>query len=50
MKPVAESDKEQGMKWSEMTLQELFALMSSHENEEFIIHVEFPEEVQDEQE
>ena len=34
-------------KW-EMTIQELFEYMDSRENSNFIIHVEFPEEVSDE--
>ena len=36
------------MKMIDLTMQELITLMNSHENGEFIIHVEFPEEACDE--
>ena len=43
-----EPDKEHGMKMIDLTMQELITFMNSYENGEFIIHVEFPEEEQDE--
>lgn len=36
------------MQKSEMTIQELFDYMDTHESNNFIIHVEFSEEVSDE--
>ena len=48
MVQTPEPDREHGMKTIDLTMQELIAFMNSYENEEFIIHVEFSEEEQDE--
>lgn len=47
---MGEINNERGKSMKESTMQELVSLINSYKEDEFIIHVEFSEEVRDGQE